>query len=162
MATKNNPGPFDCYANAAPDEPLFVLLSRDPDAAALVKIWAAVRELKQRKPEKIAEARQCAAAMTAWAAQQGHAVTDLPPEMIHEIATMFLLGRDDPQFRPEVYTDTHGVKRAPCRFCGKKIRVVRFEGEGEYRYEQHRDGTQDGESCDGSGELVTAGKKGGQ
>ena len=26
MGTKNNPGKFDCYANAKPDEPLFVLL----------------------------------------------------------------------------------------------------------------------------------------
>lgn len=29
MGTKNNPGAFDCYANAEPDEPMFVLLARD-------------------------------------------------------------------------------------------------------------------------------------
>jgi len=28
MATKKNPGEFDCYANAGPDEPMFVLLAR--------------------------------------------------------------------------------------------------------------------------------------
>jgi hypothetical protein len=30
MGTKSNPGPFDCYAKAEPDEPMFVLLARDP------------------------------------------------------------------------------------------------------------------------------------
>lgn len=29
MGTKNQPGSFDCYANAKGDEPLFVLLGRD-------------------------------------------------------------------------------------------------------------------------------------
>jgi hypothetical protein len=28
MGTKNVPGKFDCYANALPDEPTFVLLGR--------------------------------------------------------------------------------------------------------------------------------------
>lgn len=40
MGTKNNPGTFDCYANALPDEPLFVLLARDPDFARLVMKWS--------------------------------------------------------------------------------------------------------------------------
>lgn len=43
MGTKNNPGKFDCYANAKPDEPLFVLLARDPLAPFLVSMWAAIR-----------------------------------------------------------------------------------------------------------------------
>ena len=43
MGTKNNPGAFDCYANAEPDEPMFVLLGRDPLAPFLVSIWAKVR-----------------------------------------------------------------------------------------------------------------------
>ncbi|HAW11807.1 MAG TPA: aspartate decarboxylase, partial [Chloroflexi bacterium] len=30
MGTKNNPGKFDCYDDAHPDEPMFVLLGRDP------------------------------------------------------------------------------------------------------------------------------------
>ena len=38
MGTKNNPGVFDCYANAEPDEPMFVLLGRDKDAATLVRL----------------------------------------------------------------------------------------------------------------------------
>lgn len=43
MGTKNNPGRFDCYANAKPDEPMFVLLGRDRLAAHLVSIWSKVR-----------------------------------------------------------------------------------------------------------------------
>ena len=43
MGTKFDPGKFDCYANAEPDEPLFVLLGRDRLAAHLVSIWSKVR-----------------------------------------------------------------------------------------------------------------------
>jgi hypothetical protein len=44
MGTKNNPGEFDCYALALPNEPIFVLLGRDPDFARLVLSWANQRE----------------------------------------------------------------------------------------------------------------------
>lgn len=62
MGTKNDPGEFDCYASALPDEPMFVLLGRDPDAAVLVALWAAMRRLRDidEHAEKIAEAEQCA------------------------------------------------------------------------------------------------------
>ncbi len=43
MGTKNNPGKFDCYANASPDEPMFVLLGRDRLASHLVSIWSKIR-----------------------------------------------------------------------------------------------------------------------
>jgi hypothetical protein len=43
MGTKNNPGKFDCYANALPDEPMMVLLGRDPLAPFLTQIWAMIR-----------------------------------------------------------------------------------------------------------------------
>lgn len=43
MGTKTNPGKFDCYAKAEPDEPVFVLLGRDPSAGPLVRLWAAIR-----------------------------------------------------------------------------------------------------------------------
>ena len=39
MGTKNNPGTFDCYANAEGDEPMFVLLGRDKHAPTLVWLW---------------------------------------------------------------------------------------------------------------------------
>lgn len=44
MSTKNNPGLIDCYARALPDEPMFILLARDPQFAALVERWANERE----------------------------------------------------------------------------------------------------------------------
>lgn len=68
MGTKNKPGTYDCYANAEPDEPIFVLLGRDPMAAELVRIWASMRQLSGEKDEKmIQEARECAEAMDHYA-----------------------------------------------------------------------------------------------
>jgi hypothetical protein len=76
MGTKRDPGAFDCYANAEPDEPMFVLLARDPAAADLVEQWADARAdliAAGKKPATdrgmVAEARQCAIAMRRWRAQ---------------------------------------------------------------------------------------------
>ena len=66
MGTKNNPGRFDCYEAADPDEPMFVLLARDPLAPALVELWATLREHYAGNPSKVAEARECAKAMREW------------------------------------------------------------------------------------------------
>lgn len=86
MTAKNNPGEFDCYAAAEPDEEMFILLARDPLASLLVSMWAAARandgitltfivdEFRrtmrampindmQRNKRKIVEARLCAAKM---------------------------------------------------------------------------------------------------
>jgi hypothetical protein len=70
MGTKSNPGAWDCYANAEPDEPMFILLGRDPHAGAAVRKWAADREALiegGHKPETdrqmVEEARRCADAM---------------------------------------------------------------------------------------------------
>lgn len=71
MGTKNKPGEFDCYANAEPDEPMFVLLGRDRHAPALVWLWAVLRELDGEKPEVVHEARECVAEMMAWAFDHG-------------------------------------------------------------------------------------------
>lgn len=43
MGTKNNPGTFDCYAKAEPDEPMFILLGRDKYAPVLVALWVNLR-----------------------------------------------------------------------------------------------------------------------
>jgi hypothetical protein len=68
MGTNNNPGPFDCYANAEPDEPIFVLLGRDKHAPTLVWLWASLRELDDLEdPAKVTEARQCAVDMIEYA-----------------------------------------------------------------------------------------------
>jgi hypothetical protein len=67
MGSKLEPGAWDCYANAAPDEPMFVLLARDPMAPAIVRRWAAHRELDPGTPRaQVQEALDCAAAMEAW------------------------------------------------------------------------------------------------
>lgn len=66
MSTKNNPGDYDCYANAEPDEPMFVLLARDKHAPSLVRRWARKREKEGEDPAKVEEARACARAMEKW------------------------------------------------------------------------------------------------
>jgi hypothetical protein len=79
MGTKNNPGKFDCYANATPDEPMFVLLGRDPFAATLVRMWANAREARGNPmdAEKIAEARACADALDRYCEGIGRAPVDI-------------------------------------------------------------------------------------
>jgi hypothetical protein len=52
MGTKRNPGQYDCYAKAEPDEPMFVLLARDPTAPQLVRDWA-VRNFQQLSSDKL-------------------------------------------------------------------------------------------------------------
>lgn len=63
MGTKNNPSKYDCYAKAAPGEPMFILLARDPLAPTLVRMWADARAAKGEPHEVVAEARACADAM---------------------------------------------------------------------------------------------------
>lgn len=66
MGTKNNPGTFDCYENAHPDEPMFVLLGRDPIAPLLVRIWAQLRAKTRGVDAKVVEAHSCAKQMDVW------------------------------------------------------------------------------------------------
>ena len=73
MGTKNNPSTFDCYANAEPDEPMFILLARDRTASFLVEAWAMQRSQaidRGEKPESdramVKEAYACAEAMRVW------------------------------------------------------------------------------------------------
>ncbi len=66
MGTKNNPGDYNCYANAEPDEPMFVLLARDIKAPYVIEAWCALAEIKGSDPAKIAEARKCAENMREW------------------------------------------------------------------------------------------------
>lgn len=40
MGSKLNPGEFDAYAAALPDEPMFVLLARDESAPVMLRAWA--------------------------------------------------------------------------------------------------------------------------
>lgn len=66
MATKRNPGQFDCYEKAHPDEPMFILLGRDQDAPVLVRLWASLRQRAGERQEKVAEALACARSMDDW------------------------------------------------------------------------------------------------
>jgi hypothetical protein len=83
MGSKNNPSSFDCYAAAKPDEPMFVLLGRDPMAGALVRLWALMREEAGENPEKVAEAISCAEQLDAWVRSLGkkpvHELLDITP-----------------------------------------------------------------------------------
>lgn len=88
MGTKNNPGVFDCYANAEPDEPMFVLLGRDASAAQIVRLWANERARQINvgaKPESdsdmVLEALECASAMERfYAERQRRKLKHLSPE----------------------------------------------------------------------------------
>lgn len=83
MGTKNRPGRFDCYENASPDEPIFILLARDASAADLVEAWANRRQrlidLGDKPPSEIAmveEARACAESMRRWRATRAETSAD--------------------------------------------------------------------------------------
>lgn len=75
MGTKNNPGDFDCYANANPDEPMFVLLARDENAPWVVEQWCAAYFEKigdaatPEQIDKLHEAEACAESMRRWRAE---------------------------------------------------------------------------------------------
>ena len=87
MGTKDNPGSYDCYAKAAPDEPMFILLARDPAAPVLVRLWAELfGSLISNRPhspsadwKKIEEAEAVAKDMEKW--RQGHSQLDPKLEM---------------------------------------------------------------------------------
>lgn len=73
MGTKLQELRDGCFYRAMDDEPMFVLLARDPNAPRQVREWADDREndINQgRKPftdrEQVNEARQCADRMEAW------------------------------------------------------------------------------------------------
>lgn len=69
LGSKRNPGPFNCYEDALPDEPMFVLLARDPYAPTLVRNWAAWAQINSKDPIKVQIARTTADEMVAWRAK---------------------------------------------------------------------------------------------
>jgi len=69
VGTKNDPGNFDCYANAEPDEPMFILLARDKSAPDVIDLWADIREEKDEdgsETQKVINARDIANDMREW------------------------------------------------------------------------------------------------
>jgi hypothetical protein len=77
MGTKNNPGKFDCYQAAEPDEPMFVLLARDKHAPTLIWLWSVMRKLDGEDPAKVQEAGDCVMAMFEWQKAHGRPATGI-------------------------------------------------------------------------------------
>lgn len=87
MGTKANPGRYDCYEKAEPDEPLFVLLARDRHAPGLVWLWSVLRELDADEA-KAHEARECVIAMIEWAAAHGRPVAGIAQSVLAGVLEM--------------------------------------------------------------------------
>ena len=75
MGTRNNPGVWDCYAKAEPDEELFTLMARDPDFEEFVRWWAhwrsrqiaaGVRPANEEEYAQIREAQEIATRGGIW------------------------------------------------------------------------------------------------
>jgi hypothetical protein len=79
MGTKRNPGEFDCYKAAHPDEPMFVLLGRDPFAPLLVRLWGLLRLAFRGRSSKVSEAFRCARSMRFWRQLQRFGVRGMSP-----------------------------------------------------------------------------------
>jgi hypothetical protein len=72
MWSKTKPGPFDRYTAAEPEEPIFVLLGRDPVASLLVSLWIGVHDVMgDNPPDAVLDAMQCSLAMEQWARTHG-------------------------------------------------------------------------------------------
>lgn len=93
MSKKSSPPAYDCYANAEPDEDMFILLARDKHAPALVLLWALLRELDGEDPAKVEEARRCAADMQKWALSKGRQ----PLTLFQLVESLSLTGRSTQQ-----------------------------------------------------------------
>lgn len=83
MSTKNNPGEFDAYAKAEPDEPMFVLLARDLEAPVAIHVWVHLwlREIQmglrpQLDRPQIEEAMRVATEMEKWGREWRHRQQD--------------------------------------------------------------------------------------
>ena len=77
MGTKANPGKYDCLDKAAPDEPFFTLLARDKYMAALVWLWAKLRQEDGDDPAQWQEALLCVSETLGWRSLQGKPIPSL-------------------------------------------------------------------------------------
>lgn len=111
MGTKNNPGAFDCYAAAEPDEPMFVLLGRDPHAPVLVELWAILRAKAGEDEEKVAEALACSDAMARYSLTLGK-----PPARSGDFDPVFLALTKGMEEHPEDFDGPCDCDL--CRSCG--------------------------------------------
>lgn len=79
MSTKRHPGPFDCYAKLADDEPYFLLRGGDIDGPDVVREWIRRRRARafdegtpipSAYEAKLQEAAACATAMQRYRADK--------------------------------------------------------------------------------------------
>lgn len=119
MATKMNPGKFDCYENAEPDEPMFVLLARDRHAPALVWLWSALREIGGEDVEKVHEARQCVLDMIEWAHKKGRPVEGLGVSVLAGVMEMIRTINHQMQLVPTNHATT--IDDVRLFFCQTKF-----------------------------------------
>jgi hypothetical protein len=72
MWSKNTPGPFDRYAEAESEEPLFVLRGSDPVAFLLASLWVGAHDVMgDNAPAAAVDAAQCSLALEQWARSHG-------------------------------------------------------------------------------------------
>jgi len=110
MGTKTNPGNYDCYAKADPNEPIFTLRGKDPIAPYLVEIWVATRRGEFGKARqliqdaafdagvlervsddgyhKLDEALDCARSMRDWHSQRIHGDPKMQPATRRSLAEL--------------------------------------------------------------------------
>jgi hypothetical protein len=107
MGTKEQPSVWDCHGDALPDEPLFTLLARDPQAPKLVRKWAHDRAESVGRGHapitdavKVAEAYELAQKMEVWRARR----RDSNPPMVEGE------GRRSPVDSLETYVPTDDVR----------------------------------------------------
>lgn len=119
MGTKIHPGNFDCYHNALPEEPMFILLGRDPTAGRRVREWALARvACGKNKPmdDQIKDALQTAEDMDAYYTKRQ---AELPWFKQREAevrqATGMLESRKDRRCDCPVMCDQNGCRPLNCR-----------------------------------------------
>ena len=141
MGTKNKPGAFDCYAAARPDEPMFILLERDPLAPGLVELWADQREQGRGPSAKADEARACAKTMRDWQAAMAPAPSPVDP--LHEIRMRHSDAVDAWQKAGELGGSSacpRLIDFTTCAQCGtNNTKELTFDvAHGDYRCEAYR------------------------
>lgn len=132
MGTKNNPGEYDCYAAAEPNEPMFVLLGRDKHAPTLVWLWATLRELDGEDPMKVEEARDCCASMLEYAKQNGRPVVGIGQAGIAAVAELIRAANYSVRAAPP---DEDFKKLMRLFLCHTEFEQPEAEGEDAYSEE---------------------------
>lgn len=114
MGTKNEGD--RCYDAALDDEPMFVLLARDPSAPALVRQWAAQRRVDIEagtRPEadraQVEEAEQLAERMKTWRVDADEAWRKQPSLFDGPLSTMGASAHDDFIFDSDPLIDTDSM-----------------------------------------------------